>query len=69
MRIWGDRGITTTFFTLIIERAMGITSSDGLVRIISEGEELFSHGSEVIVMEQWLGVRLMWTCFIKQFRP
>jgi hypothetical protein len=45
---------------------MGIISSGGLVRIMWEGEVLFSHGSEGMVMGLRLGVQLMLTCFIKR---
>jgi hypothetical protein len=49
-RIGEDRGITTTIFTVIIEQAMGTIRCAGLVRIMWEGVELFSLGSEEIMM-------------------
>ncbi|KAM0841956.1 hypothetical protein ACQ4PT_058679 [Festuca glaucescens] len=42
MKIGGDRGTTTTISIAIIEQDMGITSSDGLVRIMGEEGVLFS---------------------------
>jgi hypothetical protein len=49
-RIGEDRGITTTIFTVIIEQVMGTIRCAGLVRIMWEGVELFSLGSEEIMM-------------------
>ncbi|KAM0871838.1 hypothetical protein ACQ4PT_039081 [Festuca glaucescens] len=45
MKIGRDRGTTTTISIAIIEQDMGITNSDGLVRIMGEEGVLFSQAS------------------------